>query len=40
VESDPYLCPTCGWTGNLTELNQSVGGYTCPVCEADIAVEA
>jgi len=31
-ESDPILCPECGWTGTADQRVREDGQLQCPIC--------
>ena len=31
-DSDPFLCPACGWTGNRKETVEFDDAVECPIC--------
>ena len=37
---EPILCPDCGWSGTVSELESDEGNgtYQCPACDAEIKV--
>nr|WP_156184176.1 hypothetical protein [Halostagnicola sp. A56] len=37
--SDPIQCPTCGWTGAQSEIENTDNGSVCPVCGESVVIE-
>lgn len=31
-DTEPYLCPDCGWTGREDDLDVGNDGRLCPAC--------
>ncbi|MFC4451745.1 hypothetical protein [Halorussus aquaticus] len=36
MADDTVLCPDCGWTGRKSDLDESAGVHSCPICDRDI----
>jgi endogenous inhibitor of DNA gyrase (YacG/DUF329 family) len=32
ADSDPFLCPACGWTGSREETIEFDDAVECPIC--------
>ncbi|MFB6112310.1 MAG: hypothetical protein ABEJ35_07235 [Halobacteriaceae archaeon] len=35
-DRDAVLCPICGWTGAINDLEVRDGGHYCPACDEEI----
>ncbi|MDY6819904.1 MAG: hypothetical protein SVG88_14685 [Halobacteriales archaeon] len=36
TDSDPVLCPECGWSGRRSALTETDDGVECPICAENI----